>query len=143
MSALAPTLLPPQKKAVTDPRPTTREGQPDGGEHNASAHRQPNPLHNFPLLRIRDPRRVEPIGELIGGPSGVMPDQGCSEVFRNPCALTLRDEPLTSAVENGPVQLWMSLPEFCIPLHHPVDTEVGEQPASRFFPASMKSLDQL
>ena len=50
----------------------------------------------------------------------MMPHERCSEVLRNPCALTLGDEPLAGAVEHGPMQLWMSLPEFCIPLHNPV-----------------------
>ena len=30
-----------------------------------------------------------------------MPDEGCSEVLRNPCALTLGDEPLAGGVEHG------------------------------------------
>ena len=58
-----------------------------------------------------------------------MPHERCSEVFRNPCALTLSNEPLTGGVEDGPMQLWMSLPEFCIALHNPVYTEVRKQPA--------------
>jgi hypothetical protein len=41
----------------------------------------------------------------------VMPDQSCSEVLRNPGALTLSDEPLTGGVEQGSMQLWMSLPD--------------------------------
>jgi hypothetical protein len=32
----------------------------------------------------------------------VMAHEGCSEVLRNPCALTLSDEPLASGVEHGP-----------------------------------------
>ena len=47
-----------------------------------------------------------------------MPHEGCSEVLRDPCALTLGDEPLTGGVEHGAVQFWMSLPEFCVPLHN-------------------------
>ena len=92
--------------------------------------RHSHPLHNSPLLRIIDPRRVQPIGQLIGGPCGVMPDQGCGEVLRDSRALTLRDEPLASAVENGPVQLWMSLSEVGIALHNLVHREIREQPTS-------------
>ena len=33
------------------------------------------PLNDLPLLRITDPCGVEPIGQLIGGPCGVMPDE--------------------------------------------------------------------
>ena len=58
-----------------------------------------------------------------------MPDQTCGEVLRDARALTLRDEPLSSGVEHGPVQLWMSLPEFCIPLYNLAYGEVWEQPA--------------
>ena len=77
-----------------------------------------HPLHDLPLLRITDPRRVQPVGQFIGRACGVMPDQGGSEVLGDPCALTLGDEPLAGGVEHGPVQLWMYLPKFCIPLHH-------------------------
>ena len=61
-----------------------------------------------------------------------MPHESCSEVLRNPCALTLRDEPLTGRVEHGAVQFWMSLPEFCVPLHNLVHCEVWEQPTRRW-----------
>jgi hypothetical protein len=44
-------------------------------------------------------------------------------VLRNPCALTLGDEPLAGRVEHGAVQFWMSLPEFCVPLHNLVHAE--------------------
>ena len=83
-----------------------------------------HPLHNLPLLGIRYPRRVEPVSQLIGGPCGVMPHEGCSEVLRNPCALTLSDEPLTSAVEDGAVQLRMEAAEVSIALHHLIDSEI-------------------
>jgi hypothetical protein len=59
-----------------------------------------HPLHNLPLLGIRYPRGVKPIGQLIGGPCGVMPNKCCSEVLWDACALTLGDEPLASAVEH-------------------------------------------
>ena len=61
-----------------------------------------------------------------------MPHERCCEVLRNPCALTLSDEPLTSAVEHGPMQLWMPLPQLCIPLHDLVHAEVREQSARRW-----------
>ena len=86
-------------------------------------------LYRLPLLGVGYPRRVEPISQLIGGPSRVVPDQGCSEVLGDAYAFTLCDEPLAGGVENGPVQLWMSLPEFYIPLHNPLHSEVREQPA--------------
>ena len=54
----------------------------------------------------------------------MMPHEGCSEVLRNPCALTLSDEPLTSAVEDGAVQLRMEAAEVSIALHHLVDSEI-------------------
>ena len=41
----------------------------------------------------------------------MMPDEGCGEVLQHPCALTLCDEPLTSGVEHGPVQLWVEAAE--------------------------------
>ena len=40
MFALAPAFPPPKKYMLSFPRPTTREGQPDGGmfgDHNASS----------------------------------------------------------------------------------------------------------
>ena len=40
-----------------------------------------------------------------------MPDEGCGEVLQHPCAFTLCDEPLTSGVEHGPVQLWVEAAE--------------------------------
>ena len=61
-----------------------------------------------------------------------MPHEGGCEVLRNPCALTLGDEPLAGGVEHGPMQLWVEVAQLCIPLHHPVHTEVGEQPARRW-----------
>ena len=47
-----------------------------------------------------------------------MPDQGCSEVLRDARALTLRDEPLASAVEHGPMQLRVEAAQVGIPFHH-------------------------
>ena len=79
-------------------------------------------LHNLPLLRIRYARRVEPIGKLIGGPCRVMPHEGCGEVLWHPCALTLSDEPLASAVEHGPMQLRVEAAQVGIPLHHFIDS---------------------
>ena len=58
--------------------------------------------------------------------------QGCSEVLRDACALTLRDEPLVGRVEHGPMQLWVEVAQLCIPLHHPVHSEVREQPTRRW-----------
>ena len=92
--------------------------------------RQPHPADNFPLLRIGYPRRVQPVGQLIGGACGVVPHEGCGEVLRNPCALTLGDEPLAGAVEHGAVQLWVTSSQPGIPLHNLVDSEIREQPAS-------------
>ena len=56
-----------------------------------------------------------------------MPHEGCSEVLRNPCALTLGDEPLASGVEHGPVQLRVEAAQVGIPLHHFIDSEMWEQ----------------
>jgi hypothetical protein len=89
-----------------------------------------HPLHNLPLLGIRYPRRIQPIGELIGGPCRVMPNKCRSEVLRNPCALTLCDEPLASAVEHSPMQLRVEAAQVGIPLHHFIDSEIWEQPTS-------------
>ena len=58
--------------------------------------------------------------------------QVCSEVLRDACALTLRDEPLVGRVEHGPMQLWVEVAQLCIPLHHPVHSEVREQPTRRW-----------
>ena len=38
----------------------------------------------------------------------MMPHEACGEVLRNPCALTLRDEPLAGAVEHGASELWVT-----------------------------------
>jgi hypothetical protein len=59
-----------------------------------------------------------------------MPDEGCGEVLGDARALTLSDEPLTSAVEDSPVQLWVTSAQVGIPLHNLIDGEVWEQPAS-------------
>ena len=55
----------------------------------------------------------------------MMPHEGCSEVLRDACALTLGDEPLASGVEHGPVQLRMEAAEVSVPLHNLVDSEVS------------------
>ena len=67
--------------------------------------RQPDLINDLPFLRVTDACGVKPIGELIGRPCRVMPNKCRSEVLRNPCALTLCDEPLASAVEHSPMQL--------------------------------------
>ena len=69
-----------------------------------------HPFHNVPLLRITDARGLQPIGELIGRPSGVMSHERRGEVLRDTCSLTLGDEPLPCGVEHGPVQLRMEAP---------------------------------
>ena len=58
-----------------------------------------------------------------------MPDQSRGVVLRNRCALTLSDEPLARAVENGAMQLWVHGPEVGIALHHLVHRHRREQPA--------------
>ena len=100
-----------------------------GGDHNASACWQPHSPDDLPLLGVGYTRGVQPIGQLIGGPSGVMPNKCCGEVLWHPCALTLCDEPLTSAMEHGPVQLRAEASQVRIPLHNLVHCEVREQPA--------------
>ena len=47
-----------------------------------------------------------------------MPHDTCGEVLRDTCALTLGDEPLTSAVEDGPMQLRVEAAQVGIPLHN-------------------------
>ena len=37
-----------------------------------------------------------------------MPNKCRSEMLRHPCALTLGDEPLAGAMENGAMQLWVT-----------------------------------
>ena len=66
--------------------------------------RHPNPFHNLTLLRITYPCGVQPIGQLIGRPSWVMPHECCRVVLRNPCALTLCIEPLAHGMvpKSGP-----------------------------------------
>ena len=68
-----------------------------------------------------------------------MPYEGCSEVLRNPCAFTLGDEPLASGVEDGAVQLRIEAAQVGIPLHHFIDSEMWEQPASLW----QRSIQQL
>ena len=72
-------------------------------------------------MGITDASGVQPIGQLIGRPCGVMPNKCCGEVLGYSCALTLSDEPLASAVEHGPVQLWVEAAQVGIPLHHFID----------------------
>ena len=50
---------------------------------------QSYPVPNVPLLGIRYPRRVQPIGELIGRPCRVMAHQPDGEVLWDACTLTL------------------------------------------------------
>ena len=69
-----------------------------------------------------------------------MPHECRGEVLRNPCALTLGDEPLTGAVEHGPVQLWMTSAQVRIPLHDLVYREIREQPARRWQSRIQQSL---
>jgi len=49
-----------------------------------------------------------------------MPDQTCGEVLRDARALTLRDEPLSSGVEHGAAQLWMTPAQVSVSLYDPV-----------------------
>ena len=67
------SLIPPSapKKISRHPPawPPAKGSRTGGGDHNASAHRQPHPLDDLALLRITDTRRVQPIGQLIGGPA--------------------------------------------------------------------------
>ena len=60
-----------------------------------------------------------------------MPNKCCGEVLGYPCALTLSDEPLASAVEHGPVQLRVEAAQVGIPLHHFIDSEIREREAAR------------
>ena len=59
-----------------------------------------------------------------------MPHKACGEVFRNPCALTLGDEPLTGAVEHGPVQLWVASAQVGVALDDAIHAEVWKEPVS-------------
>ena len=128
------SLIPPSapKKISRHPPawPPAKGSRTGGGDHNASAHRQPHPLDDLAFLRITDTCGVQPIGQLIGGACGVMAHEGCSEVLRNPCAFTLGDEPLASAVEDGAMQLWVEAAQVGIPLHHLIDSEIRKQPTS-------------
>ena len=71
-----------------------------------------------------------------------MPDQGCSEVLRHPCALTLCDEPLASAVEHGPMQLRVEAAQVGIPLHHFIDSEIREQGAVKLMRTRIRLMAQ-
>jgi hypothetical protein len=85
-----------------------------------SSPRQPDPIHNFPLLRITDASGVEPIGELICRPCSFMAHEGGGEVLRHARALTLSDEPLAGGVEHRAVQLWMETAKASVGLHYPI-----------------------
>ena len=91
--------------------------------------RQPDLINDIPLLRIRYPRRVEPIGQLIGRPCRVVPHEACGEVLRDACPFTLGDEPLASGVEHGPVQFRIEAAQVSVALDDPVHAEVREQPS--------------
>ena len=58
-----------------------------------------------------------------------MPDETCSEVLRDTCALTLGDEPLASAVEHRATELRVTPAQECVALHDPVHGELREEPA--------------
>ena len=62
----------------------------------------------------------------------MVPHEGCGEVLRDACAFTLGDKPLASAVEHGPMELWVEVAEVSIPLHHFIDSEIWEQPTRRW-----------
>ena len=91
-------------------------------------YRQPDLINDLPFLRTTDACGVETIGQLIGGPCGVMPHETCGEVLWNTCALTLRDEPLASGVEHGAAQLWMTPAQVSVSLYDLVDVEMREEP---------------
>ena len=88
-----------------------------------------HPVHNPPLLRVTDTRRVQPISQLVGGPRRVMPHETCSEVLWDACALTLGDEPLAGGVEHRATELPVHGPEVGIALHDLVHGELREEPA--------------
>ena len=77
---------------------------------------QPHPIHDLPLLRIRYPRRVQPVGQLIGRPRRVMSHKGGREVLRGAFAFTLGDEPLAGGVEYAALEVRVELPKFGIAL---------------------------
>ena len=58
-----------------------------------------------------------------------MPDETCSEVLWDPCALTLGDEPLASAVEHRAAELWMTPAQVGVALDDLVHAEVREEPS--------------
>ena len=58
-----------------------------------------------------------------------MPHEACGEVLWDTCALTLGDEPLAGGVEHGAPELWVTPAQVGVALHHPVHSEVREQPA--------------
>ena len=88
-----------------------------------------SPRPRSPASAHHDTRRVQPIGQLIGGPRRVMPDEACGEVLRDACALTLGDEPLAGGVEHGAAELWVTPAQVGVALHHPVHAELREEPA--------------
>ena len=90
---------------------------------------QPNPINDAPLLGVRDTCRVKRIGELVGRPCCVMPDQACSIVLWDTSPFTLGDEPLAGRVEHSTMELWMPPPKFCIGFDNPVHSHARKQPA--------------
>ena len=88
--------------------------------------RQPDPIHNLPLLRITDACRVQPVGELVGGTCRMMPYERCGEVLRGACALTLGDEPLSGGVEYAALEFRIELPKPGLALHHSVNCQIGK-----------------
>lgn len=59
----------------------------------------------------------------------MMPDEACSEVLGDASALTLGDEPLAGGVEHRAAELRVTPAQVGVALHHPVDTELREEPA--------------
>ena len=57
-----------------------------------------------------------------------MADEACGEVLRDPCALTLGDEPLAGGVEHRATELWVTPAQVSVALYDPVHTEVREEP---------------
>ena len=53
-------------------------------------------------------------------------DETCGEVLRDPCALTLGDEPLAGGVEHHASELWVTPAQECVAFDHPVHAEVRE-----------------
>ena len=58
-----------------------------------------------------------------------MAREGCGEVLRDTCALTLGDEPLAGGVEHGAFELCVACSEVGIALHDLVHGQTWEEPA--------------